>query len=326
MLACLRELLASALLLHKDFLFTFNSNNTTIHSHSFPPTRILHCVSGSVWTVANPVPCHISMVSTPSSLLHVHWPVNGFSVLTIDYVNSGQIIVGEVEEELNIGPPPLGIYYTRDSGLYLLPEPVPNDGIITRMRALGILSDRDYELYIRNRLNPLDVSMYLFFAVFRLDTDSSSYQLIHGPEMATHTIMEPAVAKNLEWPVRAGDKIGAIVPDSCFNGTNSPPFPCPSRFNFHVPENHCLAGLYSPVNMSSVDDMDLEEPLDGISIDQFVEEQVLLNVEAKIISDAFATGMFFISRGWSLGGGVQPLMYMIIGMLILMRPGYATAL
>ena len=208
---------------------------------------------------------------------------------TIIIINPGQIIVGEVEEELNVGPP-LSEYYTRDSGLYLLLEPVPKDGIITRMRALGILSDRDYELYMRNRLNPLDVSMYLFFAVFRLDTDSGSYHLIHGPEMATHTLLKPAVAKSLEWPVRAGDKIGAVIPDSCFNGTKSPPFPCPSRFNFRVPENHCFAGLYSPVNMSSVDDMDLAELLDGIPIDQFVEEQVLLNVEAEI-----NTGMFFIS-------------------------------
>lgn len=177
--------------------------------------------------------------------------------------------------------PPLHIFHTRESGLYLLHEPVPNDGTITEMRALGFLSDRDFELLQRNQVDMFMTSMYLFFAVFRLDNVSGIYQLIHGPEMATHTISDPAIAQNLQWLVRAGDKIGAVVPESCLNGTNSPPFPCPSHFNLRVSDNRCYSGLHSLLNFIS-GDMELAELLDGIPIGQFVEEQVLLNVEARI--------------------------------------------
>lgn len=191
--------------------------------------------------------------------------------------NAGQLVIGDVEEELEVGPP-LGSFYTRDSGLYLLPEPVPSNGTITEMRAFGILSDRNYELFLKNQLDHFSASLYLFFAVFRLDANNGSYQLIHGPEMATHTVTDPAVAGSLEWPVRAGDRIGAVVPDGCFNRTSLLPFPCPSRFNFRTSENPCSAGLYSSVNMSSAD----IELLDDIPAGQFVEEQVMLNVEASI--------------------------------------------
>ena len=188
-------------------------------------------------------------------------------------LNPGQIIVGEVEEELNAGPP-LGRYYTRNSGLYLLPEAVPNDGNVAEMRAYGILN---YEVYIKNQIDQFDISMYLFFVVFRLDDDSGSYQLVHGPEMATHTIGEPTLASGLAWPVRRGDRIGAVIPNGCFNDVTSPPFPCPSQINFRVPQNDCSAALYSPTTLSR--DMNLSS---SIPANQFVEEQVMLNIEAVI--------------------------------------------
>ena len=60
---------ASALLLHKDFLFTFNSNNIFPAMEARIARQILHCVNGSVCVGggggggggSNPVPCHISM-------------------------------------------------------------------------------------------------------------------------------------------------------------------------------------------------------------------------------------------------------------------------
>jgi hypothetical protein len=183
--------------------------------------------------------------------------------------------------------PPLEDFFTHANGLYLLPEIVPGDGTITEIGALGFVTDRQYEIFMRNELSQFLFTGYLLLVVFRLNTVNGLFQLIHGPEFLYHTVNTPGSVRP-DWPVMKGDRIGALIPDSCLNDTDAIPFPCPSHINLRVAPSDCLSGLYYPL-VADYEDMDLAEQLASIPANQFIEEQILVNLEAEI---SLATGMF----------------------------------
>lgn len=156
------------------------------------------------------------------------------------------------------------------------------------MRALGILSDRHYEIFMRDELDIFAITGYLFLLVFRLDTDSGTYKLIYGPEQVVHSIFDSVVTEGLHWPVERGDRIGVLIPDSCVNDISDGPFPCPSHINLRAFPNDCSAALYHSFNMSNVD-MNLTAELASIPTNQFMEEQVRLSMEVVIDTEQTGT-------------------------------------
>jgi hypothetical protein len=193
--------------------------------------------------------------------------------------DAGQVILGVGMEEI-IARPPLADFYTQVSGLYLLPEQVANDGTIVSIAARGILTDINYEIFMRNNHGQFFLTGYLFVVVFRLDAGGESFQLIHGPEILHHTIGSSGTVR-LDWPVRRGDRVGALIPDSCFNDTDPSPFPCPSQMNLRVVPTDCSSAFYYPIE-AGFSDTNLAARLASLPADQFVEEQVLLNMEVTI--------------------------------------------
>lgn len=175
--------------------------------------------------------------------------------------------------------PPLGRFFTQEAGLYMFSNPVTTDGVITAMKAFGVLDDRDFEIFRKERLSNSSISHFLFVMVFRFDAQSESYQLIHGPERITHTQSSPAVIGGLSWSVRGGDRIGALIPASCAFDPIISPFPCPSRINLKADSNmSCSSALHYSVYVNDMNTARFER----IPAREFVEEQVMLNMEAVI--------------------------------------------
>lgn len=197
-------------------------------------------------------------------------------------LNAGNIIMGEVRDatvitntfdsfDENIS---VSDFYIQTSGLYLLSERLSDDGEIINVRAFGHLSDANLR-----RAFDIFVLPQLFIVVFRHDEQSGSYRLIHEPKELTHTVSPgilPADGESLNWPVRRGDRIGAVIPNSCLNVTEEF-IKCPSQINLLARADDCLSALYHPFNTDTG-----FEGLGNIPDDQFDEVQVKLNMEVLI--------------------------------------------
>ena len=175
--------------------------------------------------------------------------------------------------------PPLSQFFTQEAGIYMFSNSVTSDGTITQMRAFGVLDDRDLEIFEKEGLSSSSISHFLFVMVFRLDLQSASYRLVHGPERITHTRIDPAVIDGLSWAVRKGDKIGALIPASCAFDPVISPFPCPSRINLKTDSDmSCSSALYYSVYVNDMSTVEFQ----SIPANRLIKEQVMLNMEAVI--------------------------------------------
>lgn len=179
-------------------------------------------------------------------------------------------------------------YFFETSGIYLLPEPIPYDGAVLQLRVFGFLNDESLEILFgangfmfNDNMGFNQVDAYLYIVVYRPDPSRNAYNLIKGPILVTHQFAPAVLPKNnnevLGWPVKEGDKVGVYIPERCMN-ESSGILLCPSQANLdfrHVFPNstECRSAFYSPTGL---------EGLNTISVDQFSEVQVRLNMEVKI--------------------------------------------
>jgi hypothetical protein len=161
--------------------------------------------------------------------------------------------------------------------LYLFSDPIPEDGKIIQIKSFGYYSDEN--LALLSSAATTDFDAYLFAVVFRREAESGLYQLIHEPEEIIHQTTPGLMT--VEWPVQSGDLVGALIPTSCINRTQST-VSCPSRIDLRNTTNpwDCSSALFHPFNTDTGLNSD---DLRSIPVDQFEEVQVHLNMEVSIL-------------------------------------------
>lgn len=191
----------------------------------------------------------------------------------------------------------LDMFYVPTCGLYLFVEPAPESGGIVHVRAFGYLSEENLELsFVQPDILRIP---HLFVVVFR--HEAGSYRLTHRPVLLTH-IRAPGVLPEqngvLNITVQRGDRIGAIIPNSCTNITEhrgdkiSAILPnsctnlscnallCPSQINLRTGRrSQCSTALYHYYDTDKMEDF---EDLESIPEDQFEEVSLELNLEVLI--------------------------------------------
>ena len=168
---------------------------------------------------------------------------------------AGNTVIGHFQTENVLGEFEGGsvnnLILSTSGSIYLFPEPVPHDGTMLQ-------------------------EAYVYVVVFRHDTESRSYELVHLPEEHVHGASSPA-SFDVSLTVQKGDLIGALIPSSCINRTASSGV-CPSQVNLRTDRWDCSSALYSP--------FDTDEGFDGwlinIDEDDLMEVQVNLNMEFVI--------------------------------------------
>ena len=170
-------------------------------------------------------------------------------------------------------------YYIEVSGIYLLQDPVPKDGVILNARAFGY-PNLDLILDFNDSLvsDQSHFKSYLSFLVYRLNTEMTGYNLAHGPARITHNIAEEGTLpinrdERLDWPVAVGDRLGVLIPSECLEGSNGVKM-CPSQVNLDA-GGKCLSALFYNASDSVTD-------IDDIPRDSFREVNLRLSVEVII--------------------------------------------
>ncbi len=178
-------------------------------------------------------------------------------------------------------------FYIQTGGIYLFSEPVPYNSKIARIRAFGYVRDEILKwIFQTEPSNNVNVVPILYPLVLRQDLESESYQLIHGSismsDLLFHGLSPGSLPVEedqvLDWAVKKGDRIGALIPPDCFPNPNVPSqLLCPSYINLRATPQECLSALYY-----EVDDMeDLEDV--NFPVNQFNEVHVRLNLEATLV-------------------------------------------
>jgi hypothetical protein len=175
-------------------------------------------------------------------------------------------------------------FFLQTSGsLYLLPEPVPDNGVVFLIKSFGYYSDEDRATFFSFESPTMIFDAYLFIVVFR--PEGESLRLIHGPVEMNH-FLSPGML-TVDWPVQRGDLVGALVPSSCINESGIREgelrIGCPSHIDLRADPWSCSSALHYPVNT----DLGLDK-LEIIPVDQFKVVQVHLNMEASISSSGMS--------------------------------------
>ena len=164
------------------------------------------------------------------------------------------------------------------SGTYLLPNPVPIDGRVVRIRIFGLLNEENTARFFGPQSTRDNLPIpYVWLLVLRQSLDNESYKLISEPHLLNHTFTPGILRSNqLNWTVQKNDRIGAIIPHNCSEYENETY--CPSHINLHAGPDECLSALYHDRNV-------LEDLLEGnhtIPVVRFQRVQVRLNLEVEI--------------------------------------------
>ncbi len=167
-------------------------------------------------------------------------------------------------------------YYIEASGIYLLQDPVPKDGVILNARAFGYPNLADFNESLVS--DPNHFKSYLSFLVYRLNTEMTGYHLTHGPARITHNITEEGTLpinkdERLDWPVAVGDRLGVFIPSECLEGSSGVKM-CPSQVNLDA-GGKCFSALFYNASNSVTD-------IDDIPRDRFREVNLRLSVEVII--------------------------------------------
>ena len=192
----------------------------------------------------------------------------------------GHIFSFEQSPDENFSPDDL---FVQTGGVYLLADPVPFDGVILQIKAFGLVTAEQFDIYSSGG-NALAPTAYAL--TYTQDPDINAYSVSNGPQYFYHSFTPAILPKNqsevLNWPVMKGDHIGVFIPHVCLNRTDNgqPVLYCPSQVNLLTNEGECVSSYYSnnsgPGDEGNFDVGDLNNV-------QFEEVMVRLNMEALIM-------------------------------------------
>ena len=136
------------------------------------------------------------------------------------------------------------------TGLYLLSQGVPLEGLVTKLRICGFLLDQDRETI---PADATEIIPFVFVIAYRQTGDS--YRQLYTPYPFKFVINstdsfgcgENDIA-NLEWVVSKGDRIGVLIQQiQCFPfhvGPASSTLSCPMHINLLDPVENCSQAHY----------------------------------------------------------------------------------
>ena len=169
--------------------------------------------------------------------------------------------------------------FVQTGGVYLLADPVPFDGVILQIKAFGLVTAEQLDIYYSG---VTEVAPYAYALTYTQDPDTNAYSVSNGPQNFYHSFVPAILPRNgseiLNWPVKKGDRIGVFIPHECTNHTYA--LYCPSQVNLLTNEEECASAYFS--NNSGPGDegnFDVGE-LNNV---QFEEVMIQLNMEALIM-------------------------------------------
>ena len=190
------------------------------------------------------------------------------------------ILKNEQSPDGNFSPEDL---FVQTGGVYLLADPVQFDGVILQIKAFGLVTAEQLDIYYSG---VTEVTPYAYALTYTQDPNTNAYSVSNGPQYFYHSFTPAILPKNqsevLNWPVKKGDRIGVFIPHECINHTDNgkPVLYCPTHVNLLTHEGECTSSCYSnnsgPGDEGNFDVGDLNNV-------HFEEVMVRLNMEAIIM-------------------------------------------
>ena len=170
-------------------------------------------------------------------------------------------------------------FFVQTGGVYLLADPVPFDGVILQIRAFGLVTTEQLDIYYSG---VTVVTPYAYALTYTQDPDTNAYSVSNGPQYFYHSFTPAILPKNqseiLNWPVKKGDRIGVFIPHECTNYTYA--LYCPTHVNLFTHEGECASSYYSN-NSGPGDEGNFD--VGNLNDVHFEEVMIRLNIEALIM-------------------------------------------